>query len=237
MRSRTSRLDFDLIAKLHAAVGAPLVLHGSSGIPNAALRTAVVRGMTKINIGTLMGARTAVGAGRGCPGNRRRGGRTRGVLSEPRLAGCPAARHDRRAYRTADRVRARCADRCAGRGAARRRTRLRGQLVPHDRNRDLRCVASRRSSLQCARLRRRDRACRRGTLGALRLWRDRLPGGHRVSGCHSPTAQPRLRTAALGDLAAGLGAALLADELLHRAVRNGGQFAPRWPFFRNFPMV
>jgi fructose-bisphosphate aldolase class II len=54
MRSRTSRLDFDLIAKLHAAVGAPLVLHGSSGIPNAALRTAVVRGMTKINIGTLI---------------------------------------------------------------------------------------------------------------------------------------------------------------------------------------
>lgn len=49
--------------------------------------------------------------------------------------------------------------------------------------------------------------------------------------------RPRLRTAALGDLAAGLGAALLADELLHRAVRSGGQFAPRRPFFRNFPMA
>jgi len=54
MRSRTARLDFALIERLREAVGIPLVLHGSSGIPHAALRTAIDSGMTKINIGTLL---------------------------------------------------------------------------------------------------------------------------------------------------------------------------------------
>ena len=42
----------DLIAALHAAVRVPLVLHGSSGVADAGMTTAVARGMTKINIAT-----------------------------------------------------------------------------------------------------------------------------------------------------------------------------------------
>ncbi len=54
MRTRTAGLDLELIARLRDAVPVPLVLHGSSGVPNATLQEAVGRGMTKINIGTLL---------------------------------------------------------------------------------------------------------------------------------------------------------------------------------------
>jgi fructose-bisphosphate aldolase class II len=54
MRTRTAQLDLPLIARLRDAVPVPLVLHGSSGIPNAMLGEAVAHGMTKINIGTLL---------------------------------------------------------------------------------------------------------------------------------------------------------------------------------------
>lgn len=52
MLTRDAALDFDLIAALHAAVPVPLVLHGSSGVADADMTTAVERGMTKINIAT-----------------------------------------------------------------------------------------------------------------------------------------------------------------------------------------
>ncbi|MGW0521775.1 class II fructose-bisphosphate aldolase [Crossiella sp. NPDC003009] len=52
MLTRDAALDFDLIARLHAKVPVPLVLHGSSGVPDADLTTAVESGMTKINIAT-----------------------------------------------------------------------------------------------------------------------------------------------------------------------------------------
>jgi fructose-bisphosphate aldolase, class II len=54
MTTRTARLDHELIAALHAAVPVPLVLHGSSGVPDDELRRAVSAGMTKINIGTAL---------------------------------------------------------------------------------------------------------------------------------------------------------------------------------------
>jgi fructose-bisphosphate aldolase class II len=54
MHTRTARLDHDLIARLRAAVGVPLVLHGSSGVPDDELAAAVRGGMTKINIGTAL---------------------------------------------------------------------------------------------------------------------------------------------------------------------------------------
>jgi fructose-bisphosphate aldolase class II len=54
MRTRTAELDHDLIARLAAAVDVPLVLHGSSGVPPAALRRAVTGGMVKINVGTAL---------------------------------------------------------------------------------------------------------------------------------------------------------------------------------------
>lgn len=52
MTERTAHLDEELIGRLRAAVPVPLVLHGSSGVPDAGLVGAVRAGMTKVNIAT-----------------------------------------------------------------------------------------------------------------------------------------------------------------------------------------
>ena len=52
MTTRDAELDDDLIAELAAAVPVPLVLHGSSGVPDDGLVSAVAAGMTKVNIAT-----------------------------------------------------------------------------------------------------------------------------------------------------------------------------------------
>ncbi|MFF4954621.1 ketose-bisphosphate aldolase [Streptomyces chattanoogensis] len=52
MHQRTAVLDKDLIAELRTALPVPLVLHGSSGVPDDELRRAIAAGMTKINIST-----------------------------------------------------------------------------------------------------------------------------------------------------------------------------------------
>ena len=52
MTLRTMTLDKDLIAALRATLPVPLVLHGSSGVPDEEIRRAVAAGMTKINIST-----------------------------------------------------------------------------------------------------------------------------------------------------------------------------------------
>ncbi|WP_181720697.1 class II fructose-bisphosphate aldolase [Nocardia gipuzkoensis] len=57
MHTRTAELDNDLIAHLAAKVPVPLVLHGSSGVPDQGLRAAVEHGMTKINIATRLNIR------------------------------------------------------------------------------------------------------------------------------------------------------------------------------------
>jgi fructose-bisphosphate aldolase, class II len=54
MTTRTAALDHDLITRLRDAVPVPLVLHGSSGVPDDELRDAVRHGMVKINIGTAL---------------------------------------------------------------------------------------------------------------------------------------------------------------------------------------
>jgi fructose-bisphosphate aldolase, class II len=54
MTTRTAALDHALIARLTAAVPVPLVLHGSSGLPDGELRAAVRGGLVKINIGTAL---------------------------------------------------------------------------------------------------------------------------------------------------------------------------------------
>ncbi|MEU8658576.1 class II fructose-bisphosphate aldolase [Actinoplanes philippinensis] len=54
MNSRDAVLDDDLIARLRQAVPVPLVLHGSSGVPEDGLRRAVAHGITKVNVGTLL---------------------------------------------------------------------------------------------------------------------------------------------------------------------------------------
>lgn len=52
MTERHVALDLELITALRAAVPVPLVLHGSSGVPDEELVRAVKSGMTKINIAT-----------------------------------------------------------------------------------------------------------------------------------------------------------------------------------------
>jgi fructose-bisphosphate aldolase, class II len=54
MLTRDAVLDIGLIARIHGAVSVPLVLHGSSGVPDAALAAAIGAGMTKINVATQL---------------------------------------------------------------------------------------------------------------------------------------------------------------------------------------
>jgi fructose-bisphosphate aldolase class II len=53
---RTTRLDLELVDRLKQAIDIPLVLHGSSGVPDDELVRAVRAGLTKINIGTHLNA-------------------------------------------------------------------------------------------------------------------------------------------------------------------------------------
>ena len=54
MTTRTAELDLELIRTLAARVPSPLVLHGSSGVPDAQLRSAVAAGIRKVNVGTAL---------------------------------------------------------------------------------------------------------------------------------------------------------------------------------------
>ncbi|MFG2307924.1 ketose-bisphosphate aldolase [Streptomyces sp. NPDC048566] len=54
MTSRTAVLDHALLKRLTAALDVPLVLHGSSGVPDDALRAAVEGGIAKVNVGTAL---------------------------------------------------------------------------------------------------------------------------------------------------------------------------------------
>ncbi|MER7404686.1 class II fructose-bisphosphate aldolase [Streptomyces sp. NPDC000070] len=54
MTTRTATLDHALLKQLSAALDVPLVLHGSSGVPDGELKAAVAGGITKVNIGTAL---------------------------------------------------------------------------------------------------------------------------------------------------------------------------------------
>ncbi|MEV6651918.1 ketose-bisphosphate aldolase [Streptomyces sp. NPDC051219] len=54
MTSRTATLDHGLLGRLAKALHVPLVLHGSSGVPDGELAAAVSGGMAKVNIGTAL---------------------------------------------------------------------------------------------------------------------------------------------------------------------------------------
>ncbi|MCU1697126.1 MAG: fructose-bisphosphate aldolase [Mycobacterium sp.] len=54
MTTREATLDVELIDSLAAAVAIPLVLHGSSGVPDDQLRLAVHAGIRKVNVGTAL---------------------------------------------------------------------------------------------------------------------------------------------------------------------------------------
>ncbi|MFF1596029.1 ketose-bisphosphate aldolase [Streptomyces mirabilis] len=54
MTTRTAALDHDRLKRLAAALGVPLVLHGSSGVPGDELAAAVAGGIAKVNVGTAL---------------------------------------------------------------------------------------------------------------------------------------------------------------------------------------
>jgi fructose-bisphosphate aldolase, class II len=54
MLTRDAVLDLGLIAAIRGAVDVPLVLHGSSGVPDGDLTAATRAGMTKVNIATQL---------------------------------------------------------------------------------------------------------------------------------------------------------------------------------------
>nr|BFE70891.1 hypothetical protein GCM10020092_041920 [Actinoplanes digitatis] len=97
MRTRTARLDHELIGRLRAAVPVPLVLHGSSGVPDDELVAAVRHGMVKINIGTALNSAFTGAVRASLDGD--------AALVDPRRYLAPAraamARHGRRGAATA----------------------------------------------------------------------------------------------------------------------------------------
>ncbi|MBG0857201.1 ketose-bisphosphate aldolase [Streptomyces spinoverrucosus] len=54
MTTRTATLDHALLKRLSGTLDVPLVLHGSSGVPDDELTTAVAAGITKVNVGTAL---------------------------------------------------------------------------------------------------------------------------------------------------------------------------------------
>ncbi|GGX02784.1 class II fructose-bisphosphate aldolase [Streptomyces lomondensis] len=54
MTTRTATLDHALLKRLSAALDVPLVLHGSSGVPDHELTAAIAGGIAKVNIGTAL---------------------------------------------------------------------------------------------------------------------------------------------------------------------------------------
>ncbi|WCD94953.1 class II fructose-bisphosphate aldolase family protein [Streptomyces sp. HUAS 31] len=54
MTTRTATLDHELLKHLAAALDVPLVLHGSSGVPDGELAAAVAGGIAKVNVGTAL---------------------------------------------------------------------------------------------------------------------------------------------------------------------------------------
>ncbi|WP_225833417.1 class II fructose-bisphosphate aldolase [Streptomyces sp. NK08204] len=54
MTVRTAALDHRLLERLSAALTVPLVLHGSSGVPDDGLVAAVAGGIAKVNVGTAL---------------------------------------------------------------------------------------------------------------------------------------------------------------------------------------
>ncbi|GAB2847924.1 class II fructose-bisphosphate aldolase family protein [Streptomyces deserti] len=54
MTTRTATLDHTLLKRLSSTLDVPLVLHGSSGVPDDELAAAVAGGIAKVNIGTAL---------------------------------------------------------------------------------------------------------------------------------------------------------------------------------------
>jgi len=59
MTERTASLDLDLISEIHRALAVPLVLHGSSGVPDQVIQAGIEAGLTKINVSTYLNTQFA----------------------------------------------------------------------------------------------------------------------------------------------------------------------------------
>ena len=57
MTERVAAIDHELVARLAHAVPVPLVLHGSSGVPDESIVRGIRAGLTKINVSTHLNAR------------------------------------------------------------------------------------------------------------------------------------------------------------------------------------
>jgi fructose-bisphosphate aldolase class II len=56
MTTRTAGLDLELVARLAGAVPVPLVLHGSSGVPDETIAAGIASGLVKVNVSTHLSA-------------------------------------------------------------------------------------------------------------------------------------------------------------------------------------
>lgn len=56
MTERTAVIDLDLVARLARVVPVPLVLHGSSGVPDETIVRGIRSGITKVNVSTHLNA-------------------------------------------------------------------------------------------------------------------------------------------------------------------------------------
>ena len=54
MTERTASLDLDPISEIRRALAVPLVLHGSSGVPDQVIQAGIEAGLTKINVSTYL---------------------------------------------------------------------------------------------------------------------------------------------------------------------------------------
>lgn len=54
MTTRSASTDLDLIGQLRQALSIPLVLHGSSGVPNEIIQAGIHAGLAKINVSTYL---------------------------------------------------------------------------------------------------------------------------------------------------------------------------------------
>jgi fructose-bisphosphate aldolase class II len=92
--ARETRLDLDRIAAVREQVSVPLVLHGSSGVPDDDLAEAVRRGIVKVNLATQLNAaytgaiRAALAADPALTDPRRFGTPARDALAEAVRAKC-----------------------------------------------------------------------------------------------------------------------------------------------------
>lgn len=92
MTSRAATIDRDLLGRLRDSTSVPLVLHGSSGLPDSELLAAVAGGITKISVGNALNiAMTKAICTR--LSNEPQGVDPRGYLSDARTAMTTATTH------------------------------------------------------------------------------------------------------------------------------------------------